>query len=198
VLVEPAAPVEPRRRERQVQHGRLESLGQALQPHHRRPTGTPQHVRVCVFNNELTRVRHLSLALSSLSLSLCVQDPTTGNTFLGFEDVVLGGDQDYNDVILYLTWNCTVDESRLPCYNSCRYASQVPPLPTLSAVLGCVELRLTHMCLWPLRCLTLRRADAPVPTLQRLLPVRAPMSRGTTPRAPACPFLRVRSRVPLP
>jgi hypothetical protein len=44
---------------------------------------------------------------------------------LGFEDQVVGGDQDYNDVILNLSWNCTVDTSLIQCYNTCRYAAQV-------------------------------------------------------------------------
>jgi hypothetical protein len=54
------------------------------------------------------------------------QDPTLQQVFLGFDDnSFLSSDQDYNDVVLSVSSNCSLDTTELPCYTKCRYAAQV-------------------------------------------------------------------------
>jgi hypothetical protein len=36
-------------------------------------------------------------------------------------------DMDYNDVVVQVKSNCSLDGEDLPCYDTCRYPSQVRP-----------------------------------------------------------------------
>jgi hypothetical protein len=58
--------------------------------------------------------------------------------YFGFDDwEAIGSDQDYNDVVIHASSNCTLNTTKIPCYTTCRYSAQVKCRPfSFAAPLG--------------------------------------------------------------